>query len=101
MINETLWIHTYVHFVPHVHIIFSPVHAHHIIHRDIKPENILLDGHDNTKLTDFGVSQNENEVGSGGDGTPAFMSPESTEGMESFLMGAFPTCRTPCPPQAS
>lgn len=32
------------------------IHAHGILHADIKPQNMLLDAHDNLKLTDFDAS---------------------------------------------
>lgn len=34
----------------------SHAHQNHIIHRDIKPDNILIDKHDNVKITDFGIA---------------------------------------------
>lgn len=34
----------------------SHAHQNHIIHRDIKPHNILIDGHGNVKITDFGIA---------------------------------------------
>ena len=32
------------------------MHTHQVSHRDLKPENILLDGDNNVKLADFGLS---------------------------------------------
>lgn len=32
------------------------LHGRGITHRDIKPENLLLDGHDNLKVSDFGMA---------------------------------------------
>lgn len=52
-----------------------------IVHRDIKPENILVDHKNDVFLADFGLSAFcADEVVSGVEGTPAFMSPEVCRG---------------------
>ena len=59
------------------------LHQNKVAHRDIKLDNILLDGHGNIKIGDFGVSKriDENEVLFEQCGTPAYIAPEIVKDM--------------------
>uniref|UniRef100_A0AC34RP60 Protein kinase domain-containing protein n=1 Tax=Panagrolaimus sp. JU765 TaxID=591449 RepID=A0AC34RP60_9BILA len=57
-------------------------HRHMVVHRDLKPENLLLDGHNNVKIADFGLSN----IMTDGDflrtscGSPNYAAPEVISG---------------------
>ena len=59
------------------------LHENKVSHRDIKLDNILLDGHGNIKIGDFGVSRKieEQEILFEQCGTPAYIAPEIVKDM--------------------
>jgi tetratricopeptide (TPR) repeat protein len=59
-------------------------HEHGIIHRDLKPANVLLDEDGASKISDFGLAKQLDEVNPPTQtgsilGTPSYMAPEQTE----------------------
>ncbi|KAJ3452142.1 cbl-interacting protein kinase 32 [Anaeramoeba flamelloides] len=59
------------------------VHSQGICHRDLKPENILLNGDDNLKISDFGLSAlktDKEDVLQTACGTPNYVAPEVIAG---------------------
>ncbi|GAV83655.1 Pkinase domain-containing protein/NAF domain-containing protein [Cephalotus follicularis] len=56
-------------------------HSRGVSHRDLKPENLLLDEHENLKISDFGLSALPEQLRNDGllhtqCGTPAYVAPE-------------------------
>jgi serine/threonine-protein kinase len=62
----------------------AAAHEKGVLHRDLKPQNVMLDGHGNVRVTDFGLAGLAGSI-TGDDvrsGTPGYMSPEQLAGRE-------------------
>ena len=60
-------------------------HGQGVLHRDLKPSNVLIDVHDQPRVTDFGLAKSTNATAgmtATGDvlGTPSYMPPEQAAG---------------------
>ncbi|MHC1767258.1 MAG: protein kinase [Verrucomicrobiia bacterium] len=63
-------------------------HEHGFLHRDLKPSNVLIDAHDQPRLTDFGLAkrlEGDPELTVTGQvlGSPSYMPPEQATGKRS------------------
>jgi serine/threonine protein kinase len=57
------------------------------LHRDLKPANIMIDGRGQVKITDFGLAGIDETIqgAKARAGTPAYMAPDGTVNLSSFL----------------
>ena len=77
--ETTLW-----HFIRDVALGLAYLHDLYIVHHDIKPDNVLIDGHGNFLITDFGIStrlrttlqRNSTHEVTGPKGSLPYMAPE-------------------------
>ena len=64
-------------FISNIILGLKYIHSKNIIHRDLKPENLILDSKGYIRITDFGISkENEEDNSNETSGTPGYMAPE-------------------------
>jgi serine/threonine-protein kinase len=58
----------------------AAAHERGVLHRDLKPANVMIDGHGDVRITDFGIATASSEASQEFVGTPHYMAPEQFSG---------------------